>query len=321
MLARRLRLFIGFTALSVALSGCAGAALPAIPIPPTPSPDPLSMVVAQSHQHGSSGVGGRLITRYGGPLSVLLATEPPAPLPGSPLTMTYTLKGSDARPVPPNELSVTHERIMHTVLVSQDLRHFSHIHPTPKGEGRYSVTDTLPYQGKYVLFNEFFTAAGAMQLERNVFATDGAGEADDPALLEPTLGQPQQVGSLTALLRANTQKVRRRAPATFTLSVSKDGEPVTDMGPYLGAPCHVVIISADTRQFEHTHGDVLGRPMSGDMSGMPMGSMTMPTPPSSFGPDLQFTYTFMQPGMYRLWVQFVYRGKVVTVPNNVRVEK
>jgi hypothetical protein len=43
-------------------------------------------------------------------------------------------------------------------------------------------------------------------------------------------------------------------------------------------------------------------------------------PDLSFGPDVVFTHTFPHPGMYRIWVEVQYRGQVVTVPYNIRVQ-
>jgi hypothetical protein len=42
-------------------------------------------------------------------------------------------------------------------------------------------------------------------------------------------------------------------PATFSYTISKDGKPVNDLTPYLGAMGHLVIISQDLKQFVHSH--------------------------------------------------------------------
>lgn len=303
----------------LALAACSG---PDLPIPPTPTPNLAAVAVVQNHQHGESGAaGGRLVTRYGGSVAVALVTQPQEPQPQAPLTITYSLRDGVGAPMTLDKLRITHERPMHLIVVSQDLRFFSHIHPQDVGSGSYAVADALPAPGKYLLFNEFVTADGTTQIERNLVATEGAESADAPAALAPSLGTPLETDGLTTVLLANTPKIRRRVPAILTLQVTRDGKPVDNLQPYLGAPCHVVIISADTRQFAHTHGDVPGGAMSGDMSGMSMGSMAMPTPPPRFGPAVQFTHTFMQAGLYRVWVQFGHTDKVVTAGFNVEVGK
>ncbi len=314
-----LRLIICIITIIPVLTACAG---PSLPVPPPPTRDPSQPLAGHTHQHGEGGgAGGRLITVYGGSLKSSVATNPAELQANSPFTVTYTLHDVSGKPVEPGDLQVTHEKLMHLIVVSKDLQHFAHIHPIYVSEGRYSVADSLPIPGDYLLFNEFFTADGKMQLERNGITAAGSPSAGANATLTPTLGQPQQVDGLTMVLNANPQRIRRWSATTFTLSVSKDGNPVTTLEPFLGAPAHVVLISADTMQFAHTHGDVPGGAMSGDMTNMNMGSMAMPTPPTKFGPNLQFTHTFMQPGFYRLWVQFGYEGRVVTVGYNVQVSK
>jgi hypothetical protein len=305
-------------ALLLALVACSG---PSLDIPPTPTPNPSAMSMVSNHSHGESGPNARLITRYGGPVAVELSTQPEKPQPHTRFTITYSLKDTDGSGLAGDRLRLTHERLMHLIVVSQDLQHFAHIHPQDMGDGRYTVGASMEAAGKYLLFNEFVTADGTTQIERDLIATSGAEDADTPAALVPDVGQPQQVEGLTVTLTSAASKVRRRAPATFNLNVTRDGQPVTDLQPFLGAACHVVIVSADTKQFAHTHGDVPGGAMSGDMSGMNMGTMAMPTPPARFGPALQFTHTFMQPGLYRVWVQFGHKDKVVTVAYNVQVVK
>lgn len=304
--------------LVLTLAGCGN---PLAGIPPTPTADPAAGGAIDNHQHGEGSSGGRLITKYGGPLTSTLVAQPEEPDPDSPFAITYQLKDKTGSLVTDDKLAITHEKPMHLIVVSSDLRRFAHIHPAHQAEGRYTVNTTLPEAGKYLLFNEFFTSDGTMQIERNELSTaEAPAEATTPTLA-PDLNIQHEVGELSVVLTPNVQKVRRRAPVTFTLIASKDGQPVTDLEPYLGAPCHVVIISADTRQFAHTHGDIPGGIMSNDMSGSNMASMVMPTPPARFGPGIQFTHTFMQAGMYRVWVQFGYKGEVVTTAHNVQVLK
>jgi hypothetical protein len=276
--------------------------------------------VLSNHAHGelaAGGPGARLVTKYGGSVNVTMSADPQTPQAQQPFTITYTLKDKEGAPMTPDKLRVTHERIMHLIVVSQDLRRFSHVHPEGGDGGSYSVSETLPATGRYFLFNEFFNTDGSAQIDRHELSTVGAVATDAPAALTPNLGVPQEVEGLTVLMRA-PQKVRRRLPANFLISVHKEGKPVTDLEPYLGAPMHVVLISADTKQFAHTHGDIPGGAMS---SGSVTDMSAMPTPPARFGPGMLFNHTFMQEGFYRIWLQFGHQGKVVTVAYNVKVDR
>lgn len=304
----------------VLLAGCAGP-LP-LPVPPTPTPNPNVQITTLNHQHGEGGPGNiRLITRYGGPVVVTQTNTPSSPQLNELFSIDYLLKNAAGVPLTADKLAIAHEKLMHLILVSQDLLTFQHLHPESKGDGLYEIGTSVPRAGKYILYNEFVTAEGVTQIERNVFATAGAENADNPASLTQTLNQMESWGDLQATLTTTAPRIRRRIAIPLFLNVTtKDGQPVTDMEPWLGAACHVVIVSADTKQFAHTHGDVPGGAMSGDMSGMDM-SMAMPPPPAQFGPRVEFTHTFMQPGMYRIWVQFTYKGEIATFGFNVMVDK
>ncbi len=288
-----------------------------------------------NHLHGEGGPEARLVTRYGGPVQVSLRTEPQNPRPLSAFRIIYSLKDTDGRPITPDRLVMSHERLMHLVVVSRDLSFFSHIHPSDIQGGDYSFSDTWPTEGQYVLFNEFITAHGGTQLERHELTLGTSTNTGTPVVsldgMRP--GDTRQVDGLTVSLKSQPQKIRRRAPARFTLTVSAGGRPVTTLEPYLGAPAHVVIVSTDTTQFVHTHADAgqVAPAGSGDGTGagsgagsehhhaMGMGMGT--TQPAGFGPDITFTHTFMQAGSYKMWVQFGYAGRVITVPCSITVVK
>jgi hypothetical protein len=294
---------------------------PAIPIPPTPTPRAFEVGNANNHTHGLGAAGVGLFTRYGGEVSVKMGTQPEKPAAGVPATLHYTL-AKNGEPLDPDSLLVTHEKRMHLIVVSRDLEYFSHLHPVGEAGGRYVVTETLPAPGPYLLYNEFFTLDGKAQIERDVLTVGESAAQDADPPLPSTVGVPQTQGGLTALLTADARKIRRRVSTSFIVKLTDtEGKPATDLEPFLGAPAHVVVVSADTKQFAHTHADLPGGAMSGDLGGGNMGQMVMPTPPARFGPELQFSHTFMQPGRYRVWVQFGHRGEVVTFGFNVEVLK
>lgn len=285
---------------------------------PDSTPTPAASTASDGHGHShSASLVSRPITRYGGPISVAFEVEPGVPRAGQPFKVSYNLRAA-GNPVTLMTLRVVHEAPMHLILMSRDLSYFSHLHPQEEAEGRWAVVTTVPKPGSYLLFNEFVTLKDVTQLERHqitVEGSDSAGDAGGEPKLTPTLDSPQKVGELTTVLSASTGIVRRRTPTTFRLNVMKDGQPVTDLKPYLGAAGHVVIVSSDTTQFTHTHGEA-----------HETGVQHTHTPdeqhavPAQFGPQIEFAHTFnTQPGLYRIWVQFMHGGKVVTVSDTVEV--
>ena len=111
--------------------------------------------------------------------------------------------------------------------------------------------------------------------------------------------------------------------AVLAYEISRDGRPVTDLEPYLGAMGHLVIISEDRKQFVHSH--PLGVDHHGesvhDESGeadehREHGGVVSGARKSI----VSFHAEFPTEGLYKGWAQFKHRGRVFTVPFVIQVE-
>jgi Cu+-exporting ATPase len=241
---------------------------------------------------------------------VRVALTLPAVTAGSPARLVYQLTdaGSGA---PLTDVVESHERPMHLIIVSQDLRHFQHVHPAPTGRaGEFAVDVTLPADGAYLLYNEFTRADGDDIIQRDtlVAGTPSAGEARLAAdRTAKTIG-----GMRVSLSGGETIRAGRQARLTFRLDDAQSGHGISDLQPYLGAPAHVVILSEDGARFAHTHGEAAG---ADDEHGVHGG------PGSTFGPEIAFHHTFPSPGLYKVWGQFqTHDGQVITADFVVRVQ-
>ena len=235
-------------------------------------------------------------------LKVDFSSDPANPQTNQSTALRYFMTDTNSGEVV-TDLPIEHEEPMHLVAVSQDLSQFQHIHPEVGADGAYVVTTTFPEAANYVLFNDLVSN------EQNVLDRQelNVGQASQKsASLSPDMSPKTQNGLTVSLSAPETIKVGE--DESFTLTVTRDKQPVTDLEPYLGAPAHVVIISSDTSYFTHTHGEVSG-----------MESMDSP-PPSTFGPDISFDNIFPNSGLYKIWAQFGYQGNVVTVPYVVEVQ-
>jgi hypothetical protein len=90
----------------------------------------------------------------------------------------------------------------------------------------------------------------------------------------------------------------RRLRLRYT--VSRDGKPVTDLRPYLGAMGHMVMIGRDLESFVHCHPSETG---AGGGAPVLRG-----------GPDVTFDAALPAPGVYRAWAQFRHGARVITAP-------
>ena len=73
---------------------------------------------------------------------------------------------------------------------------------------------------------------------------------------------------------------------------------MTDLEPYLGAPGHLVIASADLGDIVHSH----------------------PADVSSRGPAVAFEAVFPRAGLYKLWLRVQRAGRVETLTFVIAVE-
>ena len=244
--------------------------------------------------------------------------EPAFPVPGKPTDLAYRVSEAGSGEAI-SELSVDHERQMHLIAVSRDLEQFQHIHPEPGASDDFTVTTEFPTEGTYALFDEFVRDGRKVLDRREIEVGLGGGAASLSLDLEPKM-----VDGLTVSLKA-PEEIQAGEEAAFTYTLEKgDGTPADDLEPYLGAPAHVAIVSEDTQEFAHTHGEAVGTAgeEASDSDGHgDEGEEEHAThgEGQTFGPEISFHHTFESPGFYKIWAQFNHHGGVITVPLVVEV--
>jgi hypothetical protein len=197
---------------------------------------------------------------------------------------------------------------MHLIIVSRDLGYFAHVHPQAAAPGEWTIRHTFPAAGEYILYDEFALEGRGDETHRFELEVGEGGGAD--AQLTADLGPKQSGGYLVQIEPQG--EIRAGQTGNFVLTVSRDGRPVTDLEPYLGAASHVVVLDERASAFAHEHAVAGITPPGGEMGGAMEKEADM-EPPPSFGPNLAFSHRFEQPGLYKVWSQFKHGGEVVTV--------
>ena len=144
----------------------------------------------------------------------------------------------------------------------------------------------------------------------------------------------------------------------MALSVEKNGQPATDLAPYLGVAAHVVLIRAEDLAYVHAHASAADNAMpagamdhgSHDMAtkGPAMDHSAEPATPEHAGghegakhshetapapgtagaiigaagtvpAELSVYVTPPAPGTYGLWIEFAGGGEVITVPFKIDI--
>jgi len=205
--------------------------------------------------------------------------------PGSDVQVAFTIEGPDGRPV--TAYDVEHEKRLHLIAVRRDFSGFQHVHPELDADGVWSTgLDLTP--GEWRLFADF-TPSGAEGL---TLGTDVAVSGDyrpDPASDEV---RTARVDGYTVELEGD---LTAGEDARLTLNVSRNGRPVTDLDPYLGAYGHLVALREGDLAYLHVHPD-----------GTPGDGSTEP------GPDVVFYAAVPSDGGYRLYLDFKHDGVVRT---------
>lgn len=184
-----------------------------------------------------------------------------------------------------------HGKELHFILASRDLTTFRHLHPVREADGTWSVRAELPAAGGYRAFADF-TPAGKGGTNHTLGADLAVAGTFRPAEMPPVRTVAEVDGyrvSLGGGLGAG------RA-GELALTVSKDGKPVTDLQPYLGAYGHLVALRSGDLAYLHVHPNEGGP-----------------------GPEVSFTATAPSAGTYRLFLDFQHEGKVRTASFTVDV--
>ncbi|WP_433256851.1 hypothetical protein ACQPYK_18700 [Streptosporangium sp. CA-135522] len=215
--------------------------------------------------------------------------------PGQATDFRFTVTGPDGGPV--TGYQTQHDKKLHFIVVSRDLGHFQHLHPELTGDGVWSVKLTLPEAGAYRAFADFVPEGGSgLTLGADLQAP---GDYAPGAL--PPVSRTSTVDGYTVTLDGDL--VSGRA-SKLTLKVSKDGHPVTDLQPYLGAYGHLVALRGGDLAYLHVHPD--GEPGDGK------------TPA---GPEITFYAEVPSRGDYRLFLDFQHEGTVRTADFTARADE
>ncbi len=198
----------------------------------------------------------------------------------------FTVIGPDGSPV--TGFTTQHDKKLHFIVVRRDLTGFQHLHPTQLGGGVWSVPLELPDAGEYRAFADF-APEGAQPLTLGMdLSVAGDYRPEPPAVPAETA----KVGDYTVTLKGDLIPGRT---SMLTLSIAKDGEPVTDLQPYLAAYGHLVALRDGDLAYLHVHPD--GAPGDGR---------------SAPGPDITFYAEVPSAGTYGLYLDFKHAGTVRT---------
>ncbi len=217
-----------------------------------------------------------------------LNASPKSPKAGDTADLQLTFRSRDAAKEALTHFDLAHERLVHLVIVRDDLGTFAHLHPEMQPGGIFHVAYKFPSGGEYHVFADVAPkGAGSQILSAKIKVSGKPGERFS---LTPVAAVPQTEGDLTiALKSAGTLPSRKTVPITFGLKDAASGGTPSGMEPYLGAQGHLLMVGQDGVTFVHAHPD--GKTTPGEVT---------------------FLARLPRPGLYRAWAQFQRNGQVRT---------
>lgn len=202
--------------------------------------------------------------------------------------LSLVVSGPDGNPV--TDFGIDHEQEMHLITVRADGQHFAHVHPERDEEGTWSIPWEWEAAGTYRVFADFVPEETDEGM--TLSTTVQVGGDYDPVAAEPAT--ETAVGGFEV---AVTGDLVAGEASALTMTITRDGEPVTTLEPYLGAFGHLVALRDGDLAYLHVHphGDA---PELGENS----------------GPEIVFEATAPTEGRYLLFLDFKVDGEVHTAP-------
>jgi hypothetical protein len=202
--------------------------------------------------------------------------------------LQFQILGAAGNPVTSFEPDQT--KLMHFYLIRSDLTGFQHIHPEMAADGTWTAPVAPLQPGSYRAYTSFITKDSSGMAMPLVLS-------DRVTVPGPAPTQPLPAASTTTQVDGYTLTVTSAAnsdmAATLTVTVSKDGKPVTDLQPYLDTYAHLTAFHDGDLAVAHLHPEGA---VNGDHG----------------GPTLSFHAELPKAGNWRLFLQFQTAGVLHT---------
>ncbi|MGH4007494.1 MAG: hypothetical protein ACRDTH_04890 [Pseudonocardiaceae bacterium] len=221
------------------------------------------------------------------------ASSLPAGQPGS---FQFRITGTSGTPVTTFEPDQT--KLMHFYLIRTDLTGFQHVHPTLGGNGTWTAPLAAAQPGTYRAYASFITKNTSGKTMPLVLSQQITIPGTAPTTPLPAASTTAKVDGYTLTLASD--QLTAGMQHQLTVTVSKHGQPATDLQPYLDTYAHLTAFHDGDLSFAHLH---------------PHGTVNG----DHGGPALSFEAMLPKSGNWRLFLQFQTGGILHTAAATVTV--
>ncbi|MEV8252308.1 heavy-metal-associated domain-containing protein [Microbacterium sp. NPDC076768] len=201
--------------------------------------------------------------------------------------LTFEVLNTEGEPV--TEYETAHGKQLHLIVVRSDGSEYRHVHPVlDTSTGTWSLPWTWDAAGTYRAYADFTAGNGTSATLSRTVNVAGLVTPAPSTDVKATDSVDGFDVSISGNLVAGTG-------SELTVEVTRDGEPVTALEPYLGAFGHLVALREGDLAYLHVHAQ-------GEE----------PEPGDQAGPAVKFTAEAPTAGRYLLYLDFQVDGQVHT---------
>ncbi len=186
-------------------------------------------------------------------------------------TLTFTINELDSGN-PVSNIEIAHDKIMHVVLVRNDLKYFDHIHTQQANPGIFSVPYVFSAPGSYRVWIDF-TINGMQHIVDFDLNVSGSPKSE-----------PERLYGINVMMNLSDAITIGEA-SKISFIVTESGNPVAIIEKFLAANAHMIVIDEGLEEFGHAHDEQFDRDNI-----------------------LAFEHNFIKSGLHKIWVQFSVNG-------------
>lgn len=160
----------------------------------------------------------------------------------------FTITGRHGKPV--SDFAADQTKRMHFYAIRSDLTGFQHIHPAMAADGTWTADLSALAPGSWRMFTSFTPDSGSGKGKALVLSrTLSVAGAEEKTPL-PVAASSAEVDGYTVTLKGQPMAGMAHP---LTVTVTKDGKPVTDLEPYLNTYAHLTAFHEGDTAFAHLH--------------------------------------------------------------------